>query len=82
MYGSTYPITRSNGIVSDRFASSGLAAYVRMEFRPEEQASMIFALRRAASADRRRRTKPSLVRRLRSWRAAAKVAAETPATTH
>jgi hypothetical protein len=82
MYGSTYPITRSNSIVSERFGSSGLAAYVRMEFRPEEQASMIFALRRAASADRRRRTKPGLVRRLRAWRAAAKVVVETPVTGH
>src|SRR5256885_16527921 len=82
MFGNTYPIVGSGRLVSERLGSSGLADFVRLEFRPADQPSVMFSLRRAAVKERRRgRSTRGLVRRFRSWRATPKAGREaaTPA---
>jgi len=81
MFGNTSLIMGSDRIVRERLGSSGLADFVRLEFRPADQSSVMFSLRRAAAMERRRRAPHGLVRRFRSWRATAKAGrqAVTPA---
>jgi len=81
MFGNTSLIMGSDRIVRERLGSSGLADFVRLEFRLEDQPSVMFSLRRAVALERRRRAPSGLVRRFRSWRATAKAGrqAGTPA---
>ena len=69
MFGNTSLIMGSDRIVRERLGSSGLADFVRLEFRLEDQPSVMFSLRRAAVKERRRRPAYGVVRRFRSWRA-------------
>jgi len=67
----------SGRLVSERLGSSGLADFVRLEFRPADQPSVMFSLRRAAVKERRRRRSTrGLVRRFRAWRATPKASRE------
>ena len=70
MFGDTYPIV---GIDSGRarHRDEGLAEYVRLEFRPEDRAGVMFALRQAIRVERPRRRRARLLGRIRSWRAVA-----------
>ncbi len=72
MFGNTSLIMGSDRIVRERLGSSGLADFVRLEFRLEDQPSVMFSLRRAVALERRRRAPYGWVRRFRSWRATAK----------
>jgi len=69
MFGNTSLIMGSDRIVRERLGSSGLADFVRLEFRLEDQPSVMFSLRRAAVKERRGRPAHGVVRRFRSWRA-------------
>src|SRR2546422_11401565 len=70
MFGNTYPIVGSGRLVSERLGGSGLADFVRLEFRPADQPSVMLSLRRAAVKERRRgRSTRGLVRRFRPRRA-------------
>jgi len=80
MFGSTYPASGFDRMTSARQRDHGIADYVRLEFRPADQAAMWFALRRSGLGDRRRRA-GGFVRRFRSWREltrAAPAAASVP----
>ena len=81
MFENMSPIKGSSRIVNDRLWTSGLADFVRLEFRPADQPSVMFSLRRAAVKERRRRAVHGVVRRFRSWRATTRARREgvTPA---
>jgi len=81
MFGSAYPASGFDRMMSERQRDHGIADYVRLEFRPADQAAMWFTLRRAGRRDRRRKA-GGFVRRFRSWRELTKAARESASAPH
>jgi hypothetical protein len=71
MFGNTYPIAGIDRM-NDRQRNVDLEEYVRLEFRPADRSTVIFALRRASHDRGPRGPKPRLAWRIRSWWAAPK----------
>jgi hypothetical protein len=68
MFGDTYPIVGMDSVRAGQ-RDEGLAEYVRLEFRPEDRAGVMFALRQAIRVERPRRRRARFVGRIRSLRA-------------
>jgi len=81
MFGSAYPASGFDRMMSERQRDHGIADYVRLEFRPADQAAMWFTLRRAGRRDRRRKA-GGFVRRFHSWRELSKAARKSASAPH
>ena len=68
MFGDTYPIVGIDSVRA-RHRDEGIAEYVRLEFRSEDRAGVMFALRQAIRVGRPRRRRARLLGRIRSRRA-------------
>ena len=78
MFGTTYPILDANELVNEYVRNPGLAEYVRWEYLPADQSSVLRSIRRRrAPKPRRARVAGAtrLMRRLRAW---VKAVRETP----
>src|SRR2546422_10308982 len=70
MFGTTYPILDANELVNEYVRNPGLAEYVRWEYLPADQSSVLRSIRRRRAPKPRRArvaggTRP--MRRLRAW---------------